>query len=240
MYELAISNLCLKEYDLSILQNIGIKNIEIAPTKYFGSWNITKERPIEKVTALQSIFYNTNLNCFENLDGFLQHLVKVRQICEYFESNYVVFGSPKNRKAESTNYHTQFNQILTKMNDILGENIKIGLELNPSEYSCNVFCNLDDIEKINFNKNLLFHFDVGCISYLSENPEQIYDKYKNIIEYIHVSEKSLARFDNKNTIHDNFSLAIQDFCGIVSLESVVEDVEQITDFYNKYKHKENK
>jgi sugar phosphate isomerase/epimerase len=159
MYTLSVSNICFEENKYqqyySYLKHVGIKNIEIAPTKLFGSWQINHDSILEikkhdfKIISMQSLFYEKDFNFFDNEILFLQHFDKIFEICKILSCEYVVFGSPKNRyKPDSITEeeaYKKFNKIIEILFiKIKDTNIDIGIELNPEQYNCNFFNNIKD------------------------------------------------------------------------------------------------
>lgn len=237
MYNLCVSNICFEEdrYDqyYCYLQQVGIKNIEIAPTKLFGSWevNLDSISEIKKydftVSSMQSLFYEKDFNFFHDEVSFLQHFDKIFEICKILSCEYVVFGSPKNRLKPSTisekEAYEKFNKIIQILfMKIKNTNINIGIELNPEQYNCNFFNSIEDIQKINFNKKIKFHFDTGCISLTNNKISDIFSENKQKIKNIHISQPGLSSFSNIQNIKEHVDFANllnkEKFNGFVSLE----------------------
>jgi sugar phosphate isomerase/epimerase len=112
---------------------------------------------------------------------------------------------------------------------IKNTNINIGIELNPEQYNCNFFNNVKNIQKINFNEKIKFHFDTGCISLTNENVCDIFSENKEKIKNIHISQPNLSSFLNmKNEKeHINFAKLLQKekFNGYISLEMKTSNLE---------------
>lgn len=238
MYTLSVSNICFDEnrmYDYySFLYDSGIQNLEIAPTKFFGSWDIKEEYFLNikrqfnfKIVSMQSLFYGKEINCFKDKNLFIEHFKHIFKICEFLSCDYLVFGSPKNRlRPEEINENLsfkKFNNILKELKQVQN-NIILGIELNPYEYGCNFFNKVEDIKKINFDYKNTFHFDTGCINMTKNNFQEVFLKNIKIIKNIHISQPHLKCFSkiNNNDISEykNFVNILKEkqFNGNVSLE----------------------
>jgi sugar phosphate isomerase/epimerase len=247
---LSVSNLAFPslEYGSAIehLLSVGITNIEISPYKHFSGWKTPLEikniatRDTVNVVSMQSLFYNTNINLFADEEQFKQHFYYLFDIAKLIGCKYLVFGSPQARNVSKTLFKNRndreiiayFNSVIKQISKVAEQsNITIGLELNPQHYGCDFFNDLNYLEKLQFSEYVKFHFDLGCIRMLNENPFDVFKTYMNIVGNIHISEPHLNNLLDSTFEHRKFSDFIADlgYDGYISLEMK----EQELDIYKK-------
>ena len=156
-----------EQHALLVLQNYGIRNIEIALTKYF-EWNdITRSSLLQLknnfenrgfcIYSLQAVFYGLDYNVFTDKDKFVNHFKKIINYASILGAKRIVFGSPKNRFVPSNlNKHAAnflFIQCLKELAKF-AETSKfsskpvICLEPNASIYGCNYLNTVCDCVRI--------------------------------------------------------------------------------------------
>ena len=194
-----------------VLRSNGISSIEIAPTKVFGDIANANKQSIKKycdiinnshinIIALQSLFYGSQINLFDNLCGFIEHCLKNICIASSLGAKYLVFGSPKNRninkfsKEKADDFAIEvFNQI---GNIAQNEGVKFLIEPNSTYYKCNYIINskeaIELVDKVN-NKGFGLHLDYGNLKL--EN-EVITKELIEKADYFHISEKDLKPINN--------------------------------------------
>jgi len=218
-FNLCVSNLSSNsisnEQYYSILKYHGIKNIEIAPTKY-GEWiDIFREGlNYEKIIinkfnlnlySFQSITYNITNNIFDdNNEIIMNHIKNVIDVAYNNNVKILVFGSPKNRYI--SNYDKEYNDtifisFMNKIGDYIdNRDITICIENNSSKYNCNYLNTIDEVgyivKKIN-NKNIKMIVDIGNCIMENDDINNI-NKYSDYIYHIHVSNPYLKPFINYN------------------------------------------
>ena len=215
-----VSNLCWSFEDdraYKILKANRIDRIEISPVRSFGTLENINTKSIKQyakilshyelsVASIQSIFFQKQINLFEDNDMFIEHFKKVIDISSELDCKYIVYGSPKTRSLnkigiEKANdvYLSTFEKI-SKYND----EIIIGIEPNPEYYNCFFMNTYEKIIKANSSlpKNICFHFDYACISLGGDDPNKIFDLEKESLKHLHVSNKDLKSIaDNKDVIN---------------------------------------
>jgi sugar phosphate isomerase/epimerase len=211
-----------EEQIFNFLLDNSIKNIELSLTKKFGDWNNITELSLKKyknylknnydikINSLQSLFYNIPYNLFDNNSEFKSHFKKIINFADALEANYLVFGSPKNRKTNGKCIN-ECNQIFLETFTELAnynKNIFIGIEPNPRYYNCEYLINYSEVSKIVKTINhpkIVPHLDFACVSLENEDYEYIYDSEKNKLMLIHVSVKDLKNINNDVKINKFFS-----------------------------------
>jgi len=247
---LSISNISFDDLEYSeyinYILSVGIKNIEIAPFKHFKTWKIEEinsdyfKKNNLSVVSTQGTFFNININLFKNPQEFIEHFKKVININELIGCNYTVFGSPSVRKVEDRRKcdYIFFNNII---NSLSNDKVQIGIELNPRIYNCNFFCEIQEINNLDFNKNILFHFDTGCIHGSGACVNKTFIDYKSLIKNIHISEPGLNNLLCPIINHKQFAdtLTNNNFNGNISLEmkqQKLDDFKRSVDiFINTYR-----
>lgn len=248
---LSISNIAFHDSNyneyINYILSMGINNIEIAPYKHFKTWDLKEinndffKNNNLNVVSTQGTYFNINVNLFKETLKFIEHFKKIIDINKKLNCNYTVFGSPMVRnipigesKEESYKY---FNKVFSSLSN---EDVHIGIELNPKIYNSNFFCVIEEIKYLNFNNNMHFHFDTGCIHSTGASILEVYDKYKAIIKNIHISEPGLNNLINCSINHKEFAniLTNNGFNGNISLEMKCENFENfkksVDIFINKY------
>jgi sugar phosphate isomerase/epimerase len=244
---LSVSNVSFEDdkYDqyLSFLLDVGISKIEIAPFKHFKSWDIKEYKKIDRfeIVSTQGIFFNQNLNLFNDLDSFKKHFKKVIEINKILGSSYTVFGSPAvRRKPDSLSEQEAYRILNEAIHELSNDEVKISIELLPEKYNCNFFNSSKDIEKINFNNYISLHFDTGCIYLTGEQINDCFIKNKKIIRNVHISEPFLNSLNETIINHVSFKdcLKKEKFNGNISLEMKQTDFElfkkSVLKFINLY------
>ena len=114
-----ISNLSWRHEDftsiIKLIKTYKISGVDIAPIKIFKNWKNAEKKALKfnrilrknkiKVNAIQGIFFNTNLNLFNDLTGNFEkienHLKLVLRIAKIFSCNKIIIGSTEFRKKKN-------------------------------------------------------------------------------------------------------------------------------------------
>lgn len=166
---LAVSNLCWKPEDekhaLLVLKRLGIRKVELAPTRY-GGWDSLDTETIKKtfhdfeIYSLQSLFYLTGLNVFEDPDGFVRHLGRVVKIAKELGASKLVFGSPMNRKLPQGFADPDKHLVdVFKRVDWMG--VDMCIEPNSEQYGCNYITTISHAESLARRAGVLVNLDTG-------------------------------------------------------------------------------
>ncbi len=194
-------------YDLSWIFNddeFSIKNIEIAPSKFFGENFISQPlHYFDKwknggIYSIQSLLYPHKNNIFSDKQWFIGYVEKIAAIAKHIGAKVLVFGSPQNRIITDTYNYSEAIESFRKIGIICGKyNVIFCIENNASLYGCNFLTTSDQV--IDFVKkvrhpNIRAVLDVGC-SFL-EN-EDIYNKLvehaqTEWVSHIHISAPNLV------------------------------------------------
>jgi sugar phosphate isomerase/epimerase len=232
---------------LKILQKQGFEYIEVAPFDLVKDWdNIDYEslklfrKKIEdcgmSACSVQSIFYGTNFNLFNNRKECLVHFKKVEEVCQILGCEYAVFGSPRARsfpeyyqEIDKTSFMSDFFD-----NVLENANITIGIEAIPKEYGSNFCCNYYQVNEFVKNKKLAIHLDTACANFVGlEKSISFIDKLK--VRNIHLSNYNLRPLTGEenylNTLQD--CKMIQDkFISIEMRKTNLEQIKQSIEIFN--------
>lgn len=217
--KLCVSNICVNKISQLqfsiILQTLGIKNVEIAPTKLI-QWNLLSCIDLSlfknlNIYSFQSITYGLKeLNIFDDTNNnFYNHMVSVIDCAIKYGVKILVFGCPTNRRINNTIEETKnidnairlFNRLGDYCND---KSIKICIEPNSKLYNCNFINTIDEadlfVTKVN-NKNISIMYDLGNAIMEKDNIDKLL-LLKNKLSHVHISQEYMTNFiyphnDNK-------------------------------------------
>lgn len=244
----AISNiawdLAEDEAVATLLQDLAIDAIDIAPGKYFpqpalatdeqilslrGWW---AERGIE-ITGMQALLFGTvGLNVFgtpEVRAALLAHLGAVCRIAGVLGARWLVFGSPKNRdRSALDDEQTQViaTQFFRDLGDIAQRHgVVICLEPNPPCYGANFM--IDSVQTASVVRQvnhpaIRMQIDTGAITINGDDPLSVIAQYADIVGHVHASERDLLPLGNGDTDHAQMAAAVAQY-----LPSKVVTVEMI-------------
>jgi sugar phosphate isomerase/epimerase len=252
--KLGISNLawntnCEFKDLVPILKENNIQYIELVFPKHL-EWNkinydhinefleITKKNKL-KVLSTQSIFFNSNINSFYDVD-FLNHLKIVCYLSEEIGVNKLVLGSPNMRIDKNYNKLSEIFQEVDKL--MFEKNIILLLEPNSKIYNGEFFNTVREIVgfiKTNNFTNIKTMIDTHNIILENEDPVIIFNQYKDYIKHIHVSEIGLGSFiesDNHNELSE--TLYTSGYRDLIIYEAkttnqIEKDIELFSKIYNK-------
>lgn len=245
--ELAWSNLDKLDTLFKKFKENKITHIETVLPKHL-EWNNCKSINLTKLInnyeehniitkSTQSIFYNSNVDSFNDIK-FLQHIDKVSSICKIVGISKLVLGAPSLRKKVNLN---KLYPIFLEVDTILEKNDQILLiEPNSRIYSGNFFFTLPEIirfiKKGKF-KNIKTMIDTHNVILENEIPSDIFLKYREYVQHVHVSENELGPFKfNLKHVELAESLNKVNYNGLVIYESkpfdtLYDDIEMFSKVY---------
>jgi len=231
---LAISNIAWEPSDdedvARLLNQFGVRAIDIAPSKYFPSPRTASDAQVRQVrewwakrdvqiTGMQALMFGTpGLNLFGPppiQDAMLAHLDVISRIGAALGATRLVFGSPKSRDRvglsdqDAVAVATSF---FRKLGDIAAAHaVTICLEPNPSAYGANFMVDSEEtarIVKMVDHSAIRMQFDTGAITINNEDPAAVLGSYGNLVAHVHASEPHLAPLGLGNTDHARMSAAL--------------------------------
>lgn len=232
---LSISNIAwdLGEDDLVIplLKNMGISEIEIAPTKFWERPLQITDSEIDRLkrewfekgisfVAMQSLLFGQNhFNMFSANDSrqeMIYYLSGIISLAGKLGVKSLVFGSPKNRKAGSLSYKEQM-EIAIPFFDRLGnlaENagVILCIEANPVQYGCDFITNTDEaialVREVG-NPGFRLHLDAGAMALNDEDIYLVIERSMPYLQHFHISEPYLNLVGAGMTKHKQMAQALK-------------------------------
>lgn len=245
--ELAVSNIAwTPEEEPAVakrLGEIGVKNIELAPTKYWQDpTQISVKEAQEKVdwwkqygitpVAFQSMLFNRpDLKLFETpelREDAVRYMEKFIQLAGVMGVQRMVFGSPKNRQRGDMPYE-QAEKIAAEYFSRLGETavssgVEVCIEPNAPQYACDFITNayegIDFVKAVN-SSGVRLHLDTACMTLAGDDIEQAIVDAGDLLHHFHVSAPMLGDVCADDGIdHAAAAQGLQhiDYKGIVSIE----------------------
>lgn len=218
--KLSISNIAWEAADDEVvyrhLESLGVKGLEIAPTRFFPEEPYSKLKEAEgvkrklknqydlSISSMQSIWYGKTEKIFRSeMDRttLFDYTKSAIDFASVLNCHNLVFGCPQNRVIyDEADYETA-----VKFFHDLGEyayqkNTVLSLEANPVIYNTN-FINttseaIDMVKRVE-SKGFKVNLDVGTIIYNQEYLEQISENV-GLINHIHISEPYLAAIQQRS------------------------------------------
>lgn len=223
--KLAISNIAwdisIEKEIASILTDLNIKGIEIAPTKIKSNprelrdgdviryKNFWKSYGIEIVAMQALLFGCPELKIFENelkRKNTFEYLKLIIRIGGFLNAKVLVFGSPKNRDICQLN-RKEAERTAVEFFRSIGDysskyNLKTCIEANPPEYGSNFIIDTEEafdlVNKVN-NKGFGLHIDLGGML-LSKEDFKVLHNYKGKIEHVHISRPYLEPLNRNDFV----------------------------------------
>lgn len=244
--KLACSNLSWRTEDndevLALLKEKKFDGIELAPSKLFGNFKLTKDHiaHIKRIKniynlptiSIQSMWFGLSHNIFrsnEDRNILLKRTKRLVLFADKIGCRNIVFGCPKNRNIpenilDQTNIYAE--EIALEFFFKIGTYCKkhsttLCLEANPTIYGTN-FLNttqecIDFANKLSIS-SIKTNLDLGTISYNNENLSKIETILKNI-SHVHISEPHLKCIEKNDNHKELFKiLKKNNYDGFVSIE----------------------
>lgn len=233
MAELAVSNIAWtnsEEHEVAKkLQELGVKRVEIAPTKRWE--DPTKATPEEireyiewwaqfdiEVTAFQSmLFARPDLKIFENeslRDETKQYLADFLRLAGDMGAKRLVFGSPKNRQRgglSEMEADVVAIDFFAELGDVAAQhNTMLCIEPNAPQYNCDYITTAAEgaalVRQIG-SRGIGLHLDTACMALAGDDLEESIRANADILEHFHVSAPMLDRVYDRDDV--NYSAAAQ-------------------------------
>lgn len=250
--ELCISNIAwssnerLIAYD--VINQFGVKNIEIAPSLFFQNFNIASikkpdnfdfvvqeilDRRIHPVSMQSILFGATDARLFgsnEERETLKKYLRNIIILAEKMQIHNLVFGSPTLRSRPDHLSETQAFELASSLfhdlhNLLDSTGVKIAIEANPTVYGTNFLNTFEEaLRFIQFLDLSTFvsNFDMGemIINDTKQESLQLLEDNIEKIGHVHISAPNLGRLDKyEETISDIINvLRVSKYTKKISLE----------------------
>ncbi len=234
--KLAVSNIAWTNDEepevAALLQKLGVKYIEIAPTKkwedptkatkdeirqYVDFW---KSYEIEIVAFQSMLFSRPNLKIFESSEDRLEaesYLKDFTRLAGDMGAGIMVFGSPKNRqRGEMPNVDAV--NIARPFFDAIGtaaasHNVCFCIEPNATDYACDFVTTAQEginIVKAVANPGFGLHLDIACMSLAGDDIEKSILQAAPSLKHFHISSPMLGDVkEGTNIDHETAARALR-------------------------------
>jgi sugar phosphate isomerase/epimerase len=245
--KLAISNIAwTKEEEpemAKLLLRLGVKYVEIAPTKLMQDPTQATEETIRdyrsfwenqgiSIVAFQSMLFNRpDLKIFENKmlrNSTLEYLKAFIKLAPKFGAGVMVFGSPKNRQKGTLPENTArtiADSFFSKLGTIAQANHTIFcIEPNPIAYACDFITTaqqgIDFVQAVD-NKGIGLHLDIAGMTLAGDDIVASIKAASGLLKHFHISAPFLGQVEEGvNVQYKEAAEALRgiNFDGYVSIE----------------------
>lgn len=244
---LAVSNIAWTNEEepevASKLQELGVRHIEIAPTKlwddptkvsadtastyvdWWAGYGIT-------VSAFQSmLFARPDLKIFESVENrreLTDYMTKFIELAGVMGADRMVFGSPKNRQRGELSVGRAdeiARDFFRNLGDVASKNgVVLCLEPNAAQYNCDYITTAAEGAKLVKevgNKGFQLHLDAACMALASDDLGASIRNNADILKHFHVSAPMLDYVHERGDVnYEAAASALYDvnYTGLVSIE----------------------
>lgn len=195
---------------LKIAKESGFDYVEAPYSRIVG------ESSLLKVKAIQSVFYGSGIDSFED-ERCLGHMSKVLLDCKVQGVDVITFGSPGMRVG-SKQLMIDF---LYAVDELLDDSkTKLCIEPNAKYYGAEYYNTLEEIATdLALFKNIGSMIDVGNSLLEDGKYLQEYEKYKNFVSHVHFSTPGLNEISDFGLYREFYkTLADSNYNGYISYE----------------------
>ena len=229
------------EAALEQLASLGVKYIELAPTRWWPDLSRVTDDQISSVqtqwsrsglraVAFQAVLFGQpQLSIFQDSTraACLEYLKAVTDLAARMGVTAIVFGSPKNRLRGSRTSGEVLPEAVAFF-QTLGQhaaerNVRFCFEPNPAEYGADFGCTLlestDLVDAVN-SPGIWLNVDAGAIRINQEDPTVVISRASGRIGHFHISEPFLGDFTEPKGDHHSLAKMLQQvgYDGIISIE----------------------
>lgn len=247
MARLAVSNIAWTHEEESAiakkLQELGISQIEIAPTKRWEDPTAASQAEIAEyrewwaqfgieIAAFQSmLFARPDLKLFDGdelRDEMARYMEEFLRLAGDMEAKRLVFGSPKNRQRGELSM-SEADEIASQFFARLGEvasrhNTVLCLEPNAPQYNCDYITTAAGgaalVRRVN-SEGFGLHLDTACMALAGDDMTASIEQNADILKHFHVSAPMLDRvYDRDDVDYRLAAEALRDikYDGTISIE----------------------
>ncbi|ASR45683.1 hypothetical protein B4V02_02625 [Paenibacillus kribbensis] len=231
--KLSISNIAWNSNEdeeiIVLLNRLGIRGLEIAPTKFW-------ERPLDCETsellqfkqyweqrnihliAMQSLLFGQHgLALFSDIESrnkLKDYIIGIMGLAGKIGVKALVFGSPKNRLSNGISKNEQMNiaiPFFAELGEVaVTENVTLCIEPNPSQYGCDFITNSEEglqlVREVS-HPGFQLHLDAGALALNNENISSAIEKSMPCLSHFHISEPYLNKVGNKESVSTHREIA---------------------------------
>lgn len=225
------------------LRELGVKNVELAPTKIWEDPTKVSEQDAVKVVewwksyginvvAFQSILFSRpDLKLFESKENraeTLQYLKDFIVLAGRMGAKRMVFGSPKNRQRGDMSYDEAFTiakEFFTEIAKVAEQNdVVFCIEPNAPQYNCDFVTTADEGAKLVRAVNhpgFGLHLDTACMALAGDDIARSIRDHADILQHFHISSPMLEQVEARSDIdHEGAVSALRGagYSYVVSIE----------------------
>jgi sugar phosphate isomerase/epimerase len=226
-----------------VLQNHGVKYVELAPTKIWDDPTQVSARDAQKVVqwwkqydievvAFQSmLFARPDLKLFEsdrNRAECLRYLNDFIVLAGRMGVKRMVFGSPKNRQRGDMEYDQAFSiavDFFTEIAQTAEDNgVVFCIEPNAPQYNCDFVTNARqgaELVRAVDRPGFGLHLDAACMALAGDDLTDSVRESKDVLKHFHISSPMLEQVEARDDVaHEHAANALReaDYDGYVSIE----------------------
>lgn len=225
------------------LQELGVTNVELAPTKIWEdptkataedaakvvAW--WKDYGIDVVAFQSMLFARPDLKLFESPENRAETLAYLKDfivLAGRMGAGKMVFGSPKNRQRGDMSV-AEADEIAASFFAELGEtamqnDVVFCIEPNALQYNCDYVTNAQQgvalVRAVN-NSGFGLHLDTACMALAGDDLAQSIKDSADILEHFHISSPMLEQVEERGDVsHGAAADALKaiDYDKIISIE----------------------
>lgn len=245
--KLAVSNIAWTSNEepqiAEVLQSLGVKYIEIAPTKTWDEPTIATDEQIEvykkwwasygiEIVAFQSmLFTHPDYKIFEseeNRSKTANYLKDFIKLAGKTGAQRMVFGSPKNRQKGELSDDDALIVAAEFFTDLAIEaeknNTIFCIEPNAPQYNCDFITNaqqgIDIVKRVN-HPGFGLHLDIACMALAGDDISKSIHDGAGYLKHFHVSAPMLDLVEDRDDVNYREAVAaLKDinYSGFVSIE----------------------
>ena len=223
--KISISNIAwdknLFPYFLDFIKSKGCSGVEIAPSCVWDE--PIQSSKIERLNIIKSIsnaglelvgfhallYHRPELQLFlgkELKKKTLKYLCDLIDLCSELGGRQLVFGSPQNRKLHGRDYSDCLEEILSDFYEVAeyAKNKNVCFCIEPLGKYTDFIKSIDEGGQLVLKINHPFfklHLDTKTFFSTKENPKQTIEKYRNLIQHVHIGDDDLKEPGSINKDH---------------------------------------
>lgn len=227
---------------LSILGELGLTAIEVAPVRAFGNPLLAEEAAVRDRTAwyaergftiqaFQALLFGTNgLELFgsdESVQRLKSVIIALGRIAGWAGAGLMVFGSPKNRLRGSLSHREAIQRASTFFREVGDACAEAGsclvIEANPEAYGadfCNTLEQAAELVQATNSPGFGLHLDAGGMALSGEIFEPVLRESGGLLRHVHASQPNLMSFADPDPVHARIAPILHEigYAGSVSVE----------------------
>jgi D-psicose/D-tagatose/L-ribulose 3-epimerase len=214
----------------SLLHALGIRGLEVAPTRLWPEWNAGPHEAAAyraklaqegiACSSLQAVLFGKpELRLFTDAAArraLLEHLTRVADIAAALGAGPVVFGAPRNRDRGTLSDEAAFDVAMEFFGlagrEYAARGVCLCIEPNPEVYGCNFVTRSDQgvrLVRAVASPGFRLHLDAAGMHLAGEDAVQAIIAAADVLEHVHISEPQLGDFSSPQVDHHALARALR-------------------------------